>query len=1755
MHIIFRSHLSFKKQLKKYPFILILILALSNSSYSILKAEELHAFPGTVVFNAIQGKTLNEERSIFTYTSSDGNLNWSLTKGASWITTDIQSGYNEDVIKVGVNTNGLSAGVYNGNIVITAPQSTAPPVVIQVSLIINPDIPVEITTWKDSYAGAMSVSVDDGQPSGFDALQANGFSGTYVMIGTSPPSFYTDYYNAGMELGCHTVNHTCDVATSDDFRYVELEPNIQALCADTPEPCSDVISFVWPCGYTNYREQAIAADYFLSSRGYNINELEDATPEDFMNLKSFNSHEHTPYPPSDLKTVVDAAVAQKKWFNLVLHNFSNDDGAITYAHSQDIWVASIGEVIKYILQRNRLILTSYSASPDLISFNVSRLQVPSSSYRSFENAFGANDMVTLQIDVDDSKVIDNVLINGTITPYTTRSINGNTVILVNIKPYPSTSKNVQIVFNGSITYLTVTGVTAYDKVYDGTTSASLNTTNATLSGVVSGDDVSLVTSGATGNFISKNAGTEIQVTTSGFSLSGLDAGKYFLVQPVAMADITTAGLSISGLAVNDKTYDGTTSAVLDDEYAYLNGVQSGDYVTIISNNATGTFEDKDVGYDILVTTQGFVLGGSGAYNYHLTQPVTSGNIFPAELEISRVIAYDKVYDRTTLVTLNTGKADLSGLIDGDAISLNTSGVTGHFIDKDAGNSKSVITSGFTISGSDVDNYYLTQPTLFADIKPAELTIENVTAYNRTYDGTTYATLYADEAYLVDVLGSDDVYLNFSDAFGDFENKNVGNNKTVSTYGFYLEGYDADNYELSFPVTYADITKAVLSIAGLHALDKEYDGTVSAVLDASGAYLSGVFGNDDVDINSSAAVGLFYTPDVGADKTVTASGFSLDGTDQANYVLTQPVASASITGKELTVNNIFAADKAYNGTTNAVIITENASLEGILPGDAVILEKGVITGTFADKNVGLLKPVTISGFTLSGVDAPNYFLNQPTAVADITSIGLSVIGLSAVNRIYDGTVKVNIDDSGAQLEGEIDGDNVFPVFSGAEGTLLDKNAGLSKEVLISGVTLSGTDAQNYFLNQPESTVDISPATLSVTGIIAETKSYDGTTSAVMNFDNASLLGLYGIDRVKLDVSGATGRYETKDVGLAKKVIVTGCFITGLDAYNYKLPLQIQIFNGGITKASLTVTGLTALNKIYDGDVSATVNLSKASLSGIFGLDTVGLNTDNVTSSFEDKNVGNGKQIITAGYVLEGDDSANYDIENQPDLKADIVAKSVTISGVVAENKIYDGTKSADINLDNLVVSDIIGADDIVATTALAQGSFEQKDAGKNIQVLVTGITLGGADGGNYIVIQPVLSADILAKPLIVTAKDTTKSYGMNLTFNGNEYIADGLVIGDSLPLLEFQSDGIPDSAEVGSYVLNISGATSDNYSYVYHPGILMVKKAQLTIKADDKSKDYGSENPVFTLSYSEPNIDKLESDEDTLPVATTAASDSSKPGIYNIVLSGGYFKNYVLKLENGKLEILKAKLIVKADNKEKSYGEANPELSVSYSGFVLGQNLANLEELPSVETDAQVESDVGNYDIVVGGAKDDNYTFTYISGTLTIEKADQIITFSKVPDGLRMTQQYYLRASATSGLETSFEVSNPEVGDLHGDILVIKEAGKLQITAKQSGNYNWNPAPDATQSIVTRPTFENITSLFTPNNDGINDYWYIPDLQEYGDVKVTVFNRFGKKVYQSDGYKNDWNGTFNGENLPSASYYYVIISSKKGIIKGVVNIVR
>src|SRR5206468_9741635 len=111
--------------------------------------------------------------------------------------------------------------------------------------------------------------------------------------------------------------------------------------------------------------------------------------------------------------------------------------------------------------------------------------------------------------------------------------------------------------------LTVTGVTASNKVYDRATTATLSTGRAALVGVISGDTVTLGTGSAAGAFARAAVGTGKTVTISGLTISGTDASNYLLTPPTTTAIGRATCRARTGVTASNKTYDRTTTATLE----------------------------------------------------------------------------------------------------------------------------------------------------------------------------------------------------------------------------------------------------------------------------------------------------------------------------------------------------------------------------------------------------------------------------------------------------------------------------------------------------------------------------------------------------------------------------------------------------------------------------------------------------------------------------------------------------------------------------------------------------------------------------------------------------------------------------------------------------------------------------------------------------------------------------------------------------------------------------------------------------------------------------------------------------------------------------------------------------------------------------------------------------------------------------------------------------------------------------------------
>ena len=216
----------------------------------------------------------------------------------------------------------------------------------------------------------------------------------------------------------------------------------------------------------------------------------------------------------------------------------------------------------------------------------------------------------------------------------------------------------------------------------------------------------------------------------------------------------------------------------------------------------------------------------------------------------------------------------------------------------------------------------------------------------------------------------------------------------------------------------------------------------------------------------------------------------------------------------------------------------------------------------------------------------------------------------------------------------------------------------------------------------------------------------------------------------------------------------------------------------------------------------------------------------TGTFADKNVGTGKTVSVSGITLGGTDAANYTVTQPTGLTADISAKALTVTGMTANNKTYDGSTVATLSGGSL--DGVIGLEAV--TLGSSTGTFADKNVGTGKAVTASGITLDGSDAGNYTVTQPMgLTADIGQAALQITASDANKTQGNTLVLNGSTgFTVDaGLVAGEAVDSVQLSSPGTPASAAVGSYAITASNATgssgfdANNYAITYNNGSLMV----------------------------------------------------------------------------------------------------------------------------------------------------------------------------------------------------------------------------------------------------------------------------------------------------------------------------------------------
>ncbi|MDJ1157025.1 YDG domain-containing protein [Chelatococcus sp. SYSU_G07232] len=663
-------------------------------------------------------------------------------------------------------------------------------------------------------------------------------------------------------------------------------------------------------------------------------------------------------------------------------------------------------------------------------------------------------------------------------------------------------------------------VHAPSKTYDG---QAFSGGSILTYGLMPGDDVSVLGTPVFGGTAQSatNAGT-YTVTAFGFSPQNY----YIFSNRSGTLTINKAPLTVT-LGSDARTYNGQA-------YSGGNGWTIGGFVNgenasvlggslVYGGSAQGA---KNAG------TYTIAASGLTAQNYDITYVSGQLTIDKAALTVTANDAA-RTYDGQAFSGGNGVR--YSGFVNGE----NASVLGGSLVY--GGTSQGARNAGtytLTASGLTSQNYNITylDGTLTTSKAPLTVTANNAA---RTYDGqafpggtgVTYSGFVNGEN--ASVLGGSLVY--GGSALGA---KNAG------TYTITASGLSAQNYDITYLGGQLTINPAAITVSTSDVV-KTYDGTTranGAVVLASGQ----LFGTDAL----SGGTFAFADKNAGTNKTVRVSGVTVsDGNNGNNYVVSYADNTTSTINRAVisTITGI-SADKTYDGTTAATLNTVGAVFNGMAAGDHLTVASG--TGAFSDKNAGAGKRVTITGLSLGGADAGNYVLASTTATttAEIARATAALSGFTAASKTYDGTTAATLINAGT-LIGVHSGDSVS--FTHGAATFSDKNAGTNKTVTLNGVTLTGTDAGNYMLASPATTTaDIARAVITgISGITANSKSYDGTTLAKLNTVGALFSGVFPGDN--LSIASAVGRFADANPGQNKRVDITSIVLGGPDAGNYRL----------------------------------------------------------------------------------------------------------------------------------------------------------------------------------------------------------------------------------------------------------------------------------------------------------------------------------------------------------------------------------------------------------------------------------------------------------------------------------------------------------------------------------------------------------------------------------------------------------------------------
>jgi len=258
-----------------------------------------------------------------------------------------------------------------------------------------------------------------------------------------------------------------------------------------------------------------------------------------------------------------------------------------------------------------------------------------------------------------------------------------------------------------------------------------------------------------------------------------------------------------------------------------------------------------------------------------------------------------------------------------------------------------------------------------------------------------------------------------------------------------------------------------------------------------------------------------------------------------------------------------------------------------------------------------------------------------------------------------------------------------------------------------------------------------------------------------------------------------------------------------------------------------------------------------------------------------------------------------------------------------------------------------------------------------------------------------------------------------------------------------------------YVPKGCGSAFRNSPYWEGFKAIVAEKGNQTMELTElPAMTYGDEDYTLPATTTEGLALTWAVADETIAVVSDGKLVFKKAGSTKVTATQAGNDDYEAFSREFTLTVGKTALTITANNQTKTMGEENPELTVSYEGFVCGDDATVLTQQPIITTTATTESHAGTYPITVSGAEADNYEITYVNGILTVTPAPQTLALTELPAMTYGDDSYTLPATTAEGLALTWTVTDTDVATVSSNVLTIHNAGTTKVTASNEGDNDY-----------------------------------------------------------------------------------------------------